>query len=100
MCLVRSVSLTIAGHTFILSPFDYTTEWKFDGSPMICVSAFSIFDLEEDDDPKQIILGSAFLRKYYSIYDYDSKVVGCKSSCSSLITLWMVNDSPIVAALV
>jgi hypothetical protein len=45
------------------------------------------FDLEEDDDPQQIILGSAFLRKYYSIYDYDSKVVGCKSSCSSLITL-------------
>jgi hypothetical protein len=77
------VSLTIAGHTFILSPFDYTIEWKFSGSPMICVSAFSIFDLEEDDDPKQIILGSAFLRKYYSIYDYDSKVVGCKSHYSS-----------------
>ncbi|KAH8696619.1 aspartic peptidase domain-containing protein [Talaromyces proteolyticus] len=73
------VSLTIAGHTFTLSPYDYTIEWTFPGSPMICVSAFSTTDLEEDYDPKQIILGSAFLRKYYSIYNYDSKAVGFAS---------------------
>lgn len=73
------VSLTIAGHTFILSPFDYTIEWKFPGHPMICVSAFSIFDPEAGYDSQQIILGSPFLRKYYSIYDYDSKAIGCKS---------------------
>lgn len=81
------VSLTIAGHTFILSPYDYTIEWKWPGYPTTCVSAFSLFDPEEDDDPKQIILGSAFLRKYYSIYDYDAKAVGCKSPCSSLTAL-------------
>lgn len=46
------VSLTIAGHTFTLSPFDYTIEWMFTGSLMICVLAFSYTDLEEDHDPK------------------------------------------------
>ncbi|PCG91550.1 Peptidase aspartic, catalytic [Penicillium occitanis (nom. inval.)] len=70
------VSLTIAGHTFILSPYDYTVEWKWPGYPMGCVSAFSFFDPEKDNAPNQIILGSAFLRKYYSIYDYNSKAVG------------------------
>ncbi|KUL90280.1 hypothetical protein ZTR_01971 [Talaromyces verruculosus] len=73
------ISLTIAGHTFILSPYDYTIEWKFPEYPVICVSAFSFNAFEEDYDPKQIILGSAFLRKYYSIYDYDSKAIGFAS---------------------
>jgi Eukaryotic aspartyl protease len=84
---MSDVFLTIAGHTFTLSPYDYTIERTFPGSPMICVSAFSITELEEDHDPKQIILGSAFLRKYYSIYNYDSKVLGCKSRSSLLIDL-------------
>ncbi|CRG84939.1 hypothetical protein PISL3812_02107 [Talaromyces islandicus] len=74
-----NVYLTIAGHTFTLSPYDYTIEWSFPGSPTIFVSAFSLTGLDENYDPQQIILGSVFLRKYYSIHDYNLEAIGFTS---------------------
>lgn len=64
------LTLTFAGYNFTLSPYDYTLE--ISGS---CISVFTPMDF-----PKPIgdmaIIGDAFLRKYYSIYDLKKDAVG------------------------
>lgn len=64
------LTLNFAGYNFTLSPFEYTLE--VGGS---CISVFTPMDF-----PKPIgdlaIIGDAFLRKYYSIYDLKKDAVG------------------------
>lgn len=64
------LTLTFGGYNFTLSPYDYTLE--ISGS---CISVFTPMDF-----PKPIgdlaIIGDAFLRKYYSIYDLKKDAVG------------------------
>ncbi|VEU21076.1 DEKNAAC101959 [Brettanomyces naardenensis] len=64
------LTLTFAGYNFTLTPFDYTLEVS--GS---CMSAFTGMDLPEPIGPMAII-GDAFLRRYYSVYDLDKDAVG------------------------
>lgn len=74
-CASRSklpdIVFTMSGHQFSLSPMEYILE--FSG---VCVSAFSAMDLPASDNLPVWILGDAFLRKYYSIYDVKNKRVG------------------------
>ncbi|CCC69126.1 hypothetical protein NCAS_0C01360 [Naumovozyma castellii] len=58
------------GKNFTISPFDYTLEVS--GS---CISAIMPMDFPEPMGPMAIV-GDAFLRKYYSIYDLDNHAVG------------------------
>lgn len=64
------LTLNFSGYNFTLSPFEYTLE--VGGS---CISVFTPMDF-----PKPIgdlaIIGDAFLRKYYSIYDLKKNAVG------------------------
>lgn len=62
------------GHNFTISPFDYTLEVS--GS---CISAITPMDFPEPIGPLAII-GDAFLRKYYSIYDLGNDAVGLAKS--------------------
>lgn len=74
-CASRStlpnIVFTMSGHQFSLSPMEYTLE--FSGT---CVSVFSAMDLPSDNHIPVWILGDAFLRKYYSVYDAKKKRVG------------------------
>lgn len=58
------------GYNFTLSPFDYILE--ISGS---CISAITPFDFPEPIGPLSIV-GDAFLRRYYSVYDYGNNAVG------------------------
>lgn len=64
------LTLTLGGHNFTLTAYDYTLEVS--GS---CILAFTPMDF-----PKPIgdlaIVGDAFLRRYYSVYDLKKDAVG------------------------
>ena len=64
------LTLTFSGYNFTLTAHDYILE--VGGS---CISVFTPMDF-----PKPIgdlaIIGDAFLRKYYSIYDLEKNAVG------------------------
>ncbi|CCK72252.1 proteinase A KNAG_0J01710 [Huiozyma naganishii CBS 8797] len=58
------------GYNFTIGPYDYTLEVS--GS---CISAITPMDFPEPVGPLAIV-GDAFLRKYYSIYDLEHNAVG------------------------
>lgn len=64
------LTFTLSGHDFTITPFDYILEVS--GS---CISTFMGMDMPEPVGPLAI-LGDAFLRKYYSIYDLGNNSVG------------------------
>lgn len=66
------MSFTLSGKEFLITPYDYILEVQ--GS---CIS--SIFGMDFPGDPL-IILGDAFLRKWYSVYDLGKGRVGLAQS--------------------
>jgi saccharopepsin len=66
------MSFTLSGKEFTITPYDYILEVQ--GS---CISSF--FGMDFPGDPL-IILGDAFLRKWYSVYDLGGSRVGLAQS--------------------
>ena len=64
------LTFTLTGHNFSITAYDYVLEVQ--GS---CISAFQGIDIPEPAGPLAI-LGDAFLRKWYSIYDLGDDTVG------------------------
>ena len=64
------MSFTLTGHNFTIGPYDYILEVQ--GS---CISSFFGMDIPEPAGPLAI-LGDAFLRKWYSVYDLGTNSVG------------------------
>jgi len=64
------MTFTLTGHNFTITPYDYILEVQ--GS---CISALMGMDFPEPVGPLAI-LGDAFLRKYYSVYDLGDDSVG------------------------
>ncbi|KAK3709979.1 aspartic proteinase precursor [Vermiconidia calcicola] len=64
------LTFTLTGYNFTITAFDYILEVQ--GS---CISAFMGFDIPEPAGPLAI-LGDAFLRKWYSVYDLGNNAVG------------------------
>jgi len=64
------MSFTLSGYNFSITPYDYILEVQ--GS---CISSFMGMDFPEPVGPLAI-LGDAFLRKWYSIYDLGKGTVG------------------------
>jgi len=60
----------LSGHNFTIGPYDYILEVQ--GS---CISAFMGMDFPEPAGPLAI-LGDAFLRRWYSVYDLGNNAVG------------------------
>jgi saccharopepsin len=67
---LKDVTFNLAGYNFTLGPYDYILEVS--GS---CISTFMGMDFPEPTGPLAI-LGDAFLRRYYSIYDLGANTVG------------------------
>jgi len=68
------MSFTLSGYNFSITPYDYILEIQ--GS---CISSFMGMDFPEPTGPLAI-LGDAFLRKWYSVYDLGSNSVGLAQS--------------------
>ncbi|PNS20733.1 Vacuolar protease A [Sphaceloma murrayae] len=64
------LTFTLTGKNFTIGPYDYILEVQ--GS---CISSFMGFDIPAPAGPL-VILGDAFLRKYYSVYDLGKNAVG------------------------
>lgn len=64
------MTFTFDGYDFPISPYDYILD--LGGS---CISTITAMDIPEPVGPLAII-GDAFLRKYYSIYDIGNDAVG------------------------
>ncbi|KAF1979952.1 aspartyl proteinase [Bimuria novae-zelandiae CBS 107.79] len=64
------LTFTLTGHNFTIDAYDYILEVQ--GS---CISAFMGMDFPEPAGPLAI-LGDAFLRKWYSVYDLGNNAVG------------------------
>ncbi|MCJ1249419.1 Vacuolar protease A [Trapelia coarctata] len=64
------MSFTLSGYNFSITPYDYILEVQ--GS---CISSFMGMDFPEPTGPLAI-LGDAFLRKWYSVYDLGTNSVG------------------------
>lgn len=71
------LTFTLTGYNFSITAYDYILEVQ--GS---CISAFMGFDIPEPAGPLAI-LGDAFLRKWYSVYDLGNNAVGIAKSKSS-----------------
>ncbi|OLL23005.1 Vacuolar protease A [Neolecta irregularis DAH-3] len=67
---LRNISFTFSGHKFDLPASDYIMQVQ--GT---CISAFQGIDIPPPLGPIWII-GDAFLRKYYSVYDFGQDAVG------------------------
>lgn len=75
--VMPDLTFSLAGKNFTLTPYDYTFEWPIKQSRTRCVSAIMPFGVEQYDE---IVLGSAFLRAFYSVFDLDTSTLGCKSA--------------------
>ena len=64
------LTFTLTGHNFTIGPDDYILDVQ--GS---CISSFFGLDIPEPAGPL-VILGDAFLRKWYSVYDLSTNSVG------------------------
>jgi len=64
------MAFTLSGYNFSITPYDYILEVQ--GS---CISSFMGMDFPEPVGPLAI-LGDAFLRKWYSVYDLGKNTVG------------------------
>ncbi|KAL2014216.1 hypothetical protein VTN00DRAFT_1741 [Thermoascus crustaceus] len=64
------LTFNLSGHNFTIGPYDYILEVQ--GS---CISTFMGMDFPEPVGPLAI-LGDAFLRKWYSVYDLGNGAVG------------------------
>src|SRR5690606_31949091 len=68
------LTFKLGGHDFAISAYDYILEVS--GS---CISAFMGMAFPEPVGPL-VILGDAFLRKWYSVYDMENNAVGLAKS--------------------
>ncbi|ODV90438.1 hypothetical protein CANCADRAFT_25539 [Tortispora caseinolytica NRRL Y-17796] len=69
------------GHDFSLSPYEYIVKHK-----KKCYSAITKVDIRPPIGPL-VILGNAFLRKYYSVYDIANRTVGLALTSDPLIEI-------------
>ena len=93
---LEDFTVTLAGHDFVLSAYEYTIEMdKKEWGGHRCVSAF--LAMPGTIDSKYVILGSAFLKGFYGVFDLDGRSVSCESipnplakSSRAILTLGIV----------
>ena len=70
-----TITITLSTGDYTLTPDDYVLEIST-GSSMYGASAECLLGIQAQDSFPVVILGDVFMRKYFSIFDYDNKRVG------------------------
>ena len=73
--IMPDITFNLAGKNFTLTAYDYTLHWPLQPGVARCVSAIIPFGIERNNE---MVLGSAFLQAFYSVFDLDTNTVGCK----------------------
>lgn len=81
LALMPDIIFNLAGKNFTLTPYDYTFEWPMKPSRTRCATAIMPFGIEQYNE---IVLGSAFLRTFYSVFDLDTNTIGCTFTTSGI----------------
>lgn len=66
-----NVKFTLGGHQYELTAEEYTLRFED-----ICISVFTGLDMPTDDGKAMWILGDAFIRKFYSVFDWGKRRIG------------------------
>lgn len=74
---LRDVTISLGGHDFVLTPYQYTLEVDMEElGGHTCLSAFtSSMSYTVGSDSNTIILGSAFMRSVYGVFDLDERTI-------------------------
>lgn len=72
------LTFNFEGRNVTITPYDYTMVWRYPGGPTRCITAIFSTYPTEPGETEEIILGSAFLRAAYTVFDLDSRTIGCK----------------------
>jgi saccharopepsin len=73
---LEDFTLTLGGHDFVITPYEYTIEMDAEEwSGHRCISAIVPV---QDFGEKFIMVGSSFLRAFYSVFDLDERTVSCE----------------------
>jgi len=84
---LENITITLAGEAFVISPWEYTIEVETADSGKRCASAFMP---NEDYGDENIVLGSAFLRAFYGVFDLDGRTVSLARATSQKIEMGKV----------
>ena len=77
-------SVQLQGHTYSVSPWEYTMEVDFPQQGLVCATTF--FGTGEFAMPLGeggILLGNPFMRAFHSVFDFGKREVGCKATPAS-----------------
>lgn len=72
---MENITIALDEHDFTITHWEYIFETNAYGSLRCITAIIGGYNFENN----YIILGSAFLRKLYSVFDSDNMTVGCKS---------------------
>jgi Eukaryotic aspartyl protease len=77
--MLENITITLGEEDFVISPWEYTIEVDMSDlgvSGKRCVSAF--MPKEGYGDDNYIVLGSAFLKAFYGVFDLDARTISCE----------------------
>ena len=77
--LMPDITFNSAGKSFLFTRYDYTLQWLVEHGKAHCMSAILPFGVEQFDG---LVLSSAFLPAFYSVFDLGMNILGCKSAPS------------------
>jgi cathepsin D len=84
-----NVTIVLAGEVFELTAFEYTVE-QWDDEPfkgkMYCMSAFVGLEDKDSDEGGVVILGSAFLKGFVTVWDLMERKMSCEFSSLFLMS--------------
>jgi hypothetical protein len=75
-----TVTFGLGGHNFTIDAFDYTHEVDYPNIGLICITTFWAADEFGMERRETLLLGSAFLKGFYGVFDMERKEVGCEYS--------------------
>ncbi|KAF2085026.1 acid protease [Saccharata proteae CBS 121410] len=80
------ITFDLGGNGFSLTPYQYTIEMSVAGHGKRCINTIRPLHKLHPQDKRVIILGSAFLRAYYTVLDFDRQELGRMYSNSLTLT--------------